>query len=45
MSADDLASKLSQSGIPQSNRSTIINSKAKVVLIIVKQQEILQLLL
>lgn len=29
MSADDLASKLSQSGIPQSNRSTIINSIIK----------------
>jgi hypothetical protein len=29
MNADDLASKLSQSGIPQSNRSTIINSIIK----------------
>jgi hypothetical protein len=29
MSADDLASKLSQSGIPQSSRSTIINSIIK----------------
>ena len=29
MSADDLARKLSQSGIPQSNRSTIINSIIK----------------
>ena len=29
MSSDDLASKLSQSGIPQSSRSTIINSIIK----------------
>ena len=29
MSAEDLARKLSQSGIPQSNRSTIINSIIK----------------
>ena len=32
MSADDLASKLSQSGIPQSSRSTIINSIIKHLL-------------